>query len=354
MKAAWVVLALVILLASVGTANAVLVKLNQTVTENVAGRTVTIQVVGINTFENDPIAFLNINGYTYMFGNGSEQRVDNITVSVSNIIVSDDLEYGEVYVSFLALAACDDGIRNQDESDVDCGVSCRSCSTGKKCTQNYECSSRTCQNGICIASASCINNVKDGDETDTDCGGSCPKCSLGEKCNNAKDCKSNLCQNFICSQTQQGGNCFDLFKNNGEEGVDCGGPCQTKCVTVRNVSSICGFGCFFLNTDCVCPTVATNKTQEPEKAVANNVTIAPPAAEQPQIQKVVETTQKIFNISVSSVTYYDDNDQVLISGKKAAKIFFIFPVSYKVDILVELQTGKVIKQTRPRWVVFAK
>ncbi|HLD18867.1 MAG TPA: hypothetical protein VJB90_02555 [Candidatus Nanoarchaeia archaeon] len=352
MKWAWVVLA--ILLLSVGPAGAVLVKLNQTVTENVAGKTVTIQVVGINTFEHEPVAFLNINGYTYIFANGSEQRVDDITVSVSNIIVSDDLEYGEVYISFLALATCDDGVKNQDESDVDCGGSCRACPTGKKCIQNYECSSRTCSNGICLASASCTNNAKDDDETDTDCGGSCPKCNLGKRCNSAKDCNSNLCQNFICSQAQQGGNCFDLFKNNGEEGVDCGGPCQNKCVTVRNASSICGVGCFFLNTDCVCPTVAANKTQEPEKTVASNVTIAPPKAEQPQIQKVVEATQKVFNISVLSVTYFDDNRQVLISGKKAAKLFFIFPASYKVDILVELQTGKVIKQTRPRWAVFAK
>ncbi len=40
---------------------------------------------------------------------------------------------------------------------------------------------------------SCTNGVRDGDESDVDCGGSCSKCSDGKRCNSASDCMSGYC-----------------------------------------------------------------------------------------------------------------------------------------------------------------
>ncbi len=41
--------------------------------------------------------------------------------------------------------------------------------------------------------ATCFNSLKDGDETDVDCGGSCKKCEDGKMCNSASDCLSGYC-----------------------------------------------------------------------------------------------------------------------------------------------------------------
>lgn len=41
--------------------------------------------------------------------------------------------------------------------------------------------------------ASCTNRQRDGDESDIDCGGSCKKCDDGKRCNSASDCLSGYC-----------------------------------------------------------------------------------------------------------------------------------------------------------------
>ena len=67
---------------------------------------------------------------------------------------------------------CNDGIKNGNETGVDCGGNCPPCST-------------------------CNDGIKNGNETGVDCGGSCPPCST----------------------------CNDGIKNGNETGVDCGGSC---------------------------------------------------------------------------------------------------------------------------------
>jgi hypothetical protein len=48
------------------------------------------------------------------------------------------------------LASCSDLVQNQDETDVDCGgATCSTCSVGKKCNQNSDCSTDLCMGGIC-------------------------------------------------------------------------------------------------------------------------------------------------------------------------------------------------------------
>lgn len=45
---------------------------------------------------------------------------------------------------------CNDGLKNQDETDVDCGGSqCPSCANGLHCLQNLDCQSNNCQGRVC-------------------------------------------------------------------------------------------------------------------------------------------------------------------------------------------------------------
>lgn len=97
-------------------------------------------------------------------------------------------------------ATCTDGILNQDETDVDCGgSSCPACEIGNACLSNTDCQSLNCEDNIC-AEPSCTNNKQDGDQTDVDCGGSlCPACELGKKCLLTSDCAEGICTNGTCS-----------------------------------------------------------------------------------------------------------------------------------------------------------
>src|SRR5262249_55032474 len=98
-----------------------------------------------------------------------------------------------------AAPSCRDGIKNGNETDVDCGGSCSKCSIGKRCATNSDCasnncnpSSHTCQQAQATA-PSCSDGIKNGNETDVDCGGSCSKCSSGKRCLANSDCATNNC-----------------------------------------------------------------------------------------------------------------------------------------------------------------
>jgi len=61
----------------------------------------------------------------------------------------------DINVSYLTftIANCSDGIKNQDETDIDCGGSiCSKCSNGKACLIYLDCQSGLCSNGICQSS----------------------------------------------------------------------------------------------------------------------------------------------------------------------------------------------------------
>lgn len=60
-----------------------------------------------------------------------------------------------------------------------------------------------------VSAAPCTNGVKDGDETDVDCGGSCGACENGKTCAENSDCQSGDCTSGKCAQTER----FDLSKN---------------------------------------------------------------------------------------------------------------------------------------------
>ena len=48
--------------------------------------------------------------------------------------------------------------------------------------------------------SSCNNGMKDGQETDADCGGSCGKCEIGKVCSINADCESDYCYVQTCRQ----------------------------------------------------------------------------------------------------------------------------------------------------------
>src|SRR5262249_51347579 len=104
------------------------------------------------------------------------------------------------------LPACVDGVKNGDETDVDCGGSCVPCPLGKVRVKATDCGDGSCQSGVCTAAGACdtilscgqVNchdTTRNGLETDVDCGGigtadafrsltvsGCTPCGLGKIC----------------------------------------------------------------------------------------------------------------------------------------------------------------------------
>jgi len=158
---------------------------------------------------------------------------------------------------------CSNGVRDQGETDVDCGGTCPGCDPGGICDLNSDCGAGlACFGGSCADCTSnpdaiecqapehCSNGTKDADETDIDCGGSCPPCDPGQSCNSNDDCTSgDACIAGTCAdcdsnpgapECETPSHCSNGSKDFDETGVDCGGSCP-GCAT--------GGGCHS-NTDC--------------------------------------------------------------------------------------------------------
>lgn len=74
---------------------------------------------------------------------------------------------------------------------------CRMCIKGKcKAEANGTlCPGGVCQQKRCIPVLQiCADGVKNGNESAVDCGGSCPRCGNGNACNNRNDCDSAFCK----------------------------------------------------------------------------------------------------------------------------------------------------------------
>jgi hypothetical protein len=116
--------------------------------------------------------------------------------------------------------SCTDGVKNQDETGIDCGGPCLPCDLGDACDVNADCSGQYCRDMKCADH--CLSGVKESDETGTDCGGeTCDKCDDGVGCKEAGDCKSKICSNNKCQKAT----CSDSVLNQDESDKDCGGVC---------------------------------------------------------------------------------------------------------------------------------
>jgi hypothetical protein len=115
---------------------------------------------------------------------------------------------------------------NLGETDEDCGGLCRRCSTGKGCLADSDCLDGVCMGGNCKP-PSCSDGVTNDGETGIDCGGppSCPRCPEGQGCDFSSDCASGVCWAGVCEAPK----CTDGVQNGDETGIDCGGACAVAC-----------------------------------------------------------------------------------------------------------------------------
>lgn len=91
-------------------------------------------------------------------------------------------------------STCTDGIKNGNETDVDCGgPDCLPCADGRDCVSARDCASAVCGTSKKCAAPTCTDGVKNGTETDIDCGGTCPPCMAGQHCAAHADCLTKLC-----------------------------------------------------------------------------------------------------------------------------------------------------------------
>jgi hypothetical protein len=131
---------------------------------------------------------------------------------------------------------CSDGVLDGSETDVDCGGTCATqmgmgCANLKKCKVNDDCTDHGCVMGTCLE-PTCTDAVQDGAETDKDCGGdpTCPVCADGKLCSKGTDCMSTVCGVASVSGTTMVNKCFPATCGNGmldtgESDTDCGGSC---------------------------------------------------------------------------------------------------------------------------------
>ncbi len=152
---------------------------------------------------------------------------------------------------------CTDGVKNQNETGIDCGGICSKCPDGQGCLVDSDCSSENCTAGTCASSSapSCSDNVQNQDETDIDCGGQkCPGCVEGKHCGTDTDCQQGQqlsCADGICTSQ-----CVaDCSGKCGGVSDGCDGTCDTcpsgqwcdaQSCKVCNSDSHCGESC----TDC--------------------------------------------------------------------------------------------------------
>jgi hypothetical protein len=145
--------------------------------------------------------------------------------------------------------ACANGAQDAGETAVDCGGTCGGCVEGSACTVNTDCNSGYCRDGICALSA-CDDGVKNANETDIDCGGGvCLACGADKACVQNADCATNSCNFGVCGPPDP---CADGVLTGEETDVDCGGACPAKCGDGKNckASGDCDVGLMCLDSTC--------------------------------------------------------------------------------------------------------
>lgn len=148
---------------------------------------------------------------------------------------------------------CTDNARNGNETDVDCGGGCPKCANGGLCRVDSDCASNICRTATPFAfrtcrAADCGDGVKNGNETDVDCGGACARCRNGQTCTGGNDCVSGACGRnrdggFGSSSFCRPAHCFNGRLDGDESDGDCGGSCGVCPSTLRCRSNAdCGSG----------------------------------------------------------------------------------------------------------------
>ena len=155
---------------------------------------------------------------------------------------------------------CADAVKDNGETDVDCGGPCSPCADSKHCVGAADCQSGVCKGKICKP-PTCADLVKNGSESDTDCGGSCPPCGENKACNGPSDCLGGACSNSVCCTPILDamicfGHCGPMLNNCGQTvmcgGCSPGGLCvQGQCVCFPEpMMTTCANKCGFVANNC--------------------------------------------------------------------------------------------------------
>ena len=145
--------------------------------------------------------------------------------------------------------ACSDGVLGGSESDVDCGGSCGpTCEVGELCNDDADCASAFCDEATdtCQIPA-CDDGVQNGDETDVDCGGSCgPTCENGEDCAVNGDCVDDNCSPLeICAAPE----CAITMDDNSCQACIKASCCDTVTECLADMKCACWLECIKMNND---------------------------------------------------------------------------------------------------------
>lgn len=99
-----------------------------------------------------------------------------------------------------------------------CGQDCAPCVYGATCGSPKDCLDGVCTGGMC-AEPACDDTVRNDGETDVDCGGPCDaKCADEKGCAVHDDCQSGVCWVGECQKPT----CTDGTWNGDEKDIDCG------------------------------------------------------------------------------------------------------------------------------------
>ena len=132
---------------------------------------------------------------------------------------------------------CNDGVKNQGETDVDCGgLACgATCAPARVCVADTDCGGlgASCAGGVC---RNCADGVLNGAETGLDCGGQCgATCGGGQACNTGADCATSGCTGGLCNLGSTGALC--TAGNQCADGV-CSAPAPAPITTAPDAASL--------------------------------------------------------------------------------------------------------------------
>src|SRR5690606_2333525 len=99
------------------------------------------------------------------------------------------------------------------------------------CNLGSECTSEVCRNGRCAAPA-CDDGLMNGAETDVDCGGDCAPCMDNQRCREGADCQSQVCDNGYCAVPRCGDGVVNQPSEECDEGPLGGQYCSPECEVV--------------------------------------------------------------------------------------------------------------------------
>lgn len=107
--------------------------------------------------------------------------------------------------------ACQDGVQNRRETDVDCGGPiCEGCASGRKCRGGVDCDSDACVEGVCV------------------------DCEHNHQCDDENDCTADRCENNVCTHIAkpQGGVCDDGDACTAKDRCQASGLCKGESTLV--------------------------------------------------------------------------------------------------------------------------